>query len=214
MSELIERALKLYVQHHAKRRGKVDLRASVSAAEGADIGGQASENMGKPADKNRNRCSTREKGNRSVKADTKAQKAAIATRNRNPGTDRRTTDATSPCRQSSSEWDVQAEMGAAPESGRPEEQNLAPAFKRKYPASLPRPPVSIHLKRAIWTRASAQCEFKNDQGHRCPAKRALEMDHRLPVSLGGASSEKNLQLLCRMHNQIKGQRINSAMILY
>jgi hypothetical protein len=188
VSELIERALTLYVQHHAKRRGKVDPRASLNAASAVSDGDQVEIDQ------------KSESGVRN-------QKGVSSTAKPNSSTERDLVNAASPCRQSSSMAQVQTQVNSARENGGPPNSDPAPAPQRKFPASSPRTSISIHLKRATWSRARAQCEFKNDSGERCPATSALEIDHRFPVSLGGASSPQNLQLLCRTHNQIKGRRI-------
>ena len=39
------------------------------------------------------------------------------------------------------------------------------------------------------------------------AREYLEFDHIIPISLGGATSEDNLQILCRACNQKKSNRI-------
>lgn len=118
VSELLERALKLYVEHHSKRQGRQNL----------------------------------------TDAPTK-------------------NNAVSPCRQS---------------------PKAAPPVRAT---------ISIHLRRAVWARAQSQCEYAHSNGHRCPSNAGLEIDHRFPVVLGGSNDAKNLQLLCRTHNQLKGARV-------
>ena len=56
------------------------------------------------------------------------------------------------------------------------------------------------VKIAVWQRDQGKCA-------QCGATSYLEFDHIIPVSKGGASTIKNVQLLCRRHNSEKGARI-------
>lgn len=56
------------------------------------------------------------------------------------------------------------------------------------------------LKILIWTRDEGACR-------RCGATTDLQFDHVIPVALGGATNEANLQILCGMCNRLKGARI-------
>lgn len=53
------------------------------------------------------------------------------------------------------------------------------------------------VKRLVWRRDGGRCV-------NCGGRYRLEFDHIIPVSLGGASSEPNLQLLCADCNRQKG----------
>jgi hypothetical protein len=55
------------------------------------------------------------------------------------------------------------------------------------------------IQRAVWSKAAGRCEYERD-GHRCSSRYRLEIDHRVPLSRGGANSPDNLRLLCRVHN--------------
>ena len=59
-------------------------------------------------------------------------------------------------------------------------------------------PQSVKL--AVWHRDQGKCV-------QCGATEYLEYDHVIPHSKGGASSEGNLQLLCRKCNLAKSDRI-------
>lgn len=50
---------------------------------------------------------------------------------------------------------------------------------------------------ALYAKQDGQCAV-------CPATECLEIDHRLPIILGGSSDPSNLQLLCRPCNRSKG----------
>ncbi len=46
-----------------------------------------------------------------------------------------------------------------------------------------------------------ECEWKLSK---CGNAEKLELDHKWPRSFGGTSDRENTQLLCRFHNQLKG----------
>lgn len=60
--------------------------------------------------------------------------------------------------------------------------------------------VPHHVKIEVWNRDGGRCV-------QCGAAEYLELDHIIPYSQGGATSAKNLQLLCRRCNLDKGARI-------
>ncbi len=61
--------------------------------------------------------------------------------------------------------------------------------------------IPAHVKRAVWARDGARCTFVSDDGRRCESRTRLEFDHVLEVARGGGSSESDLRLRCRAHNQ-------------
>lgn len=64
-----------------------------------------------------------------------------------------------------------------------------------------RKPIKVSIKKVIWQRAEACCEYQDPQNQkRCGSRYALELDHIKPVALGGNDELENLQLLCRAHN--------------
>jgi hypothetical protein len=60
--------------------------------------------------------------------------------------------------------------------------------------------IPQHVKIAVWQRDQGKCV-------QCGAGDYLEFDHIIPFGQGGASSEGNLQLLCRRCNLSKGGRL-------
>lgn len=61
--------------------------------------------------------------------------------------------------------------------------------------------VSAALKREVWQRDHGQCTYQSAAGKKCSSRYALEIDHIVPLALGGKTESSNLRLLCRGHNQ-------------
>ena len=57
------------------------------------------------------------------------------------------------------------------------------------------------LKQFVWMRDGGQCR-------NCSATSELQFDHVIPVTLGGATSADNLQILCGPCNRRKGSRLS------
>jgi hypothetical protein len=62
---------------------------------------------------------------------------------------------------------------------------------------------------AAGARVARQPEAPAD-GKRCGSTWRLELDHVIPVALGGETSVENLRVLCRAHNQYKAERVLGA----
>jgi 5-methylcytosine-specific restriction endonuclease McrA len=75
-------------------------------------------------------------------------------------------------------------------SGAEEDQSLQ-AHRRNIPA---------RIRREIWKRDHGECSFKTPDGTKCSSKFKIQIDHIVPVAIGGASTIDNLRLLCRNHN--------------
>ena len=60
-----------------------------------------------------------------------------------------------------------------------------------------RDPIPGEVKRAVWERDGGACS-------ECSAAFDLQYDHVIPLSLGGASTVENLQILCAACNRAKG----------
>jgi 5-methylcytosine-specific restriction endonuclease McrA len=63
-----------------------------------------------------------------------------------------------------------------------------------------RTPIPDDVKVFVWQRDSGRCV-------RCGSNERLEFDHIIPVSLGGANTARNLQVLCEPCNRSKGAAI-------
>lgn len=60
-----------------------------------------------------------------------------------------------------------------------------------------RKPIAQDVKLLVWQRDSGRCID-------CGSNENLEFDHIIPVSMGGANTARNLQLLCESCNRRKG----------
>jgi hypothetical protein len=60
-----------------------------------------------------------------------------------------------------------------------------------------RQPIPDDVKMFVWQRDHGQCV-------RCGSNLNLEFDHIIPVTMGGANTARNLQLLCEGCNRAKG----------
>jgi 5-methylcytosine-specific restriction endonuclease McrA len=53
------------------------------------------------------------------------------------------------------------------------------------------------VKTFVWQRDQGECV-------NCKRRELLELDHIIPLSMGGGSTARNLQLLCENCNRLKG----------
>ena len=84
------------------------------------------------------------------------------------------------------------------------EKRKVAATPRPRPKGRPSAPsrhIPAEVRRAVWKRDAQRCTFVSPSGHRCDARRLLEFDHIVPVARGGPSTEDNVRLRCRAHNQ-------------
>jgi hypothetical protein len=75
--------------------------------------------------------------------------------------------------------------------------------KRKTKASSKNPRYIDRANReAVRARSGGQCEYRSTEtGKRCTARLHLQIDHIVPLSLGGKTTKGNLRHLCFSHNQ-------------
>jgi hypothetical protein len=79
-----------------------------------------------------------------------------------------------------------------PKKSRRPQQNPTPQQRKPIPAAT---------RRAVF-RKDKCCQWQQN-GQKCQSKFQLEPDHIHPVRDGGSNELDNLQLLCRVHNQLK-----------
>ena len=60
--------------------------------------------------------------------------------------------------------------------------------------------IPIAIRREVFARDGDRCTFVDAEGHRCPARGYLELDHVDPKALGGDDTAANLRVRCRAHN--------------
>jgi hypothetical protein len=66
--------------------------------------------------------------------------------------------------------------------------------------------VSRAARREAVARDGMRCSFVSEDGRRCEETAFLELDHVVPVALGGDASH-GVRVLCRWHNQFEAERI-------
>ena len=66
------------------------------------------------------------------------------------------------------------------------------------------------IRQQVFARDGACCTFVGADGKRCGSTWRLELDHVIPVALGGETSVENLRVLCRAHNQFEAERVLGA----
>jgi hypothetical protein len=59
--------------------------------------------------------------------------------------------------------------------------------------------ISRRLRNHVLKRSNYQCQFPG-----CESDHLLQIDHILPVRIGGKQNIENLQVLCASHNRMKG----------
>ena len=75
------------------------------------------------------------------------------------------------------------------------------------PAPRNRAPIPASVKRAVWLRDGGRCQWKLDGGGICGSTLRVEIDHIVPVALGGESTVENCDLKCRMHNDLAARQV-------
>ncbi|MAV91856.1 MAG: hypothetical protein CL676_10570 [Bdellovibrionaceae bacterium] len=59
--------------------------------------------------------------------------------------------------------------------------------------------ISMRLRNDVLRTANYQCQYPG-----CESRQFLQIDHIVPVRLGGDQRRSNLQVLCSSHNRHKG----------
>ncbi len=66
--------------------------------------------------------------------------------------------------------------------------------------------ISRPLRDFVYGRGGGRCEYVSPAtGRKCESTHALEVDHIIPVTAGGASTKENLRLLCDSHNRARAR---------
>jgi len=91
----------------------------------------------------------------------------------------------------------------------------APQKKTTPPAKEPAPQrtskreaIPASVQRRVWIRDGRRCTYIDPvTSKRCECRTYLQIDHVVPVALGGTSDYNNLRLLCAQHNRLEAVRI-------
>jgi hypothetical protein len=70
-----------------------------------------------------------------------------------------------------------------------------------------RPAILAAVRREVWARDGGRCTWQGEDGRRCESRWQLELDHVVPVALGGPTTASNLRLTCRVHNGLSAERV-------
>jgi 5-methylcytosine-specific restriction endonuclease McrA len=70
-----------------------------------------------------------------------------------------------------------------------------------------RDPVPAVVRREVWKRDGGRCTWQAADGRRCGSTWKLELDHIVPVALGGRSTVENLRVCCASHNRLHAEQI-------
>ncbi len=83
----------------------------------------------------------------------------------------------------------------------------APAQERRSKAEAGGSRIPAAVRREVWKRDGGSCAWIGDDGRRCGSRWQLEIDHILPLALGGSSTADNLRLTCRAHNMLHAEHV-------
>jgi hypothetical protein len=67
--------------------------------------------------------------------------------------------------------------------------------------------IPAAVRRAVWERDGHQCQWRLASGRICGDRKFLELDHVIPVALGGLSTVENLRTVCHRHNQMAARQV-------
>ncbi|MNT72447.1 HNH endonuclease [compost metagenome] len=78
---------------------------------------------------------------------------------------------------------------------------------QRFGVTKVRKSIKITTRRKLMENAGKCCEFVNPiNGKRCNGVYQLQVDHKIPVALGGSDEFSNLRILCRTHNLLEAKR--------
>jgi hypothetical protein len=77
---------------------------------------------------------------------------------------------------------------------------------QRFGVTKEREAIKITIRRQLMEKAGKCCEYVNNNGQRCDGIYQLQVDHKIPVALGGSNNISNLRVLCRTHNLLEAKR--------
>ncbi|MFL5273570.1 MAG: HNH endonuclease, partial [Anaeromyxobacteraceae bacterium] len=90
----------------------------------------------------------------------------------------------------------------------------------KKPRTSPTPPPSTssrHVPAAVWRavfiRDGGCCQWPMSSGGVCGSRTRVELDHIVPIALGGESTVSNMRLLCAVHNALAARQVFGAQLM-
>jgi hypothetical protein len=98
---------------------------------------------------------------------------------------------------------AQSEMKAESASENLSSPEKSP-LKRRWTV-VKREYIPQRIKVLLRNRAGDRCEFHAADGKRCESRHFLEIDHIIPLSLGGSNEIQNLRIYCRAHNLLSAK---------
>ena len=73
--------------------------------------------------------------------------------------------------------------------------------------------VSAAVRRAVFIGDGGCCQWAMASGGVCGSRYRLELDHIVPVALGGESTVSNLRVLCALHNGLAARHVFGAELM-
>ena len=78
---------------------------------------------------------------------------------------------------------------------------------RKVAKPAKRDTLTAKVKREVWKRDDARCQWPLESGGICDSTVRVQFDHSpTPRARGGPATARNLRLLCRMHNDLAARQ--------
>ncbi len=104
---------------------------------------------------------------------------------------------------SSAEVKVGAKNAASKTFSRPSFTSAEEVKASYKPPRTPRDYISVFAKKTAFHRAGEQCTcFSEITGKCCTEKHFLQVEHIVPIAMGGGSEQENLTVLCACHNRL------------
>ncbi|MFL5273027.1 MAG: HNH endonuclease [Anaeromyxobacteraceae bacterium] len=73
--------------------------------------------------------------------------------------------------------------------------------------------VPAAVRRAVFIRDGGCCQWSVSSGGVCGSRTRVELDHIVPIALGGESTVSNMRLLCALHNGLAARQVFGAQLM-
>jgi hypothetical protein len=181
IAEILEAGLDLLLQRDARRKGLVKNPRPPSVRRDRKAVGESEQTLGD--DEPRPNEQRPNEAGRNLAAPQDGGPAPV------PGRAQAETPGNTPC--------------AAPSATPSAASSAAAATKGPDPApdrKTRRERIPAHVRRAVWLRDQGRCQWPLESGGICGSTTQLELDHILPLALGGTSTIENTRVGCKPHN--------------